>query len=88
MEMKHTLYQGLRELEHKRVSEEKLRSLLSKLFKGNITHFERVSDLIDGEDYRIDFACRSEVTNEEYDGSIWYAITRTKLMYITEVAID
>lgn len=88
MEIKHTLYQGLTELEHKRVSEEKLQQHLRRLFKGDIIHFERAKDLIDREDYRIDFACRNEATNREYDGSIWYAITRTKLMYITEVALD
>jgi hypothetical protein len=88
MEIKDTLYQGLTKLEHRRVSEEKLRQHLRRLFKGDIIHFEKAEDLIDGEDYRIDFACRNEATNREYDGSIWYAVTRTKLMYITEVAID
>lgn len=50
------------------------------------TNKVKVKNLIDDEDYRIDFVIYFE--NCEVEGSIWYLKTRTSKLYITEFNID
>jgi len=76
----------LNKLVHKRFTLAGLYTNLQTIANNDSIHFNHAQELIDGEDWRIDFSFTC--AGVEYDGSIWFIKTRTDLMFITEVCVD